>query len=279
MRRSYPIARCARNQPDRRHSIALIGAVALLASCSPLQQDTPEPGDAEEIKALVQKLGLTPSWTAKLKAKVMGGTPERGDGIIFYEWLARRKATLEGKLDVYKLPALKNPGTVEDMLAWERAAQLKDEQARKSYEGYLALTETMGRDCPMVIAQEEEWLDQYRTAHAAGKHKETANWDLRGLQLQQPCQAEMDEAASLASVGPDTRPFTPAEQQLINRFADAHANCRGSYDEEESGRGCEEEGPAIAAMNRAKLCWGRFGQVEAEFIAHRCTPSSIGYQP
>ncbi|OJW71355.1 MAG: hypothetical protein BGO57_00590 [Sphingomonadales bacterium 63-6] len=279
MRRSNTRERCAHSQPHRRYSIALIGAAVLLASCSPLQQDTPEPGDAEKIKALVQKLGLTPSWTAKLKAKVMGGTPERGDGIILFEWLARRKATLEGKLDVYKLPALKNPGTVEDMLAWERAAQLKDEKTRASYEGYLTLTEAMGRDCPMVITQEEEWLGQYRTAHATGKQKDMVNWDLRGLQLQQPCQAEMDQAASLSSYIPDTRPFTPAEQQLINRFADAHANCRGSEDEEERRRGCEEEGLALTAMNEAKLCWGRLGQVEAEFIAHRCTPSSIGYQP
>lgn len=258
----------------------VITSLLLLAACSPAtQEDTPEPGQSAKIKELADRLGIAPSWTDKLT----GAQTERADGVILYDWIRRRQATLEGKLGLHHAPALTNPGKIADTLAWERRTQADDRKGAERFAVYSAMLENMRSICRQVVWSEAAWLANYKDVHAAGAHEEPMNWDVRAASLQIPCAQEKDGSGPIVHAGsaasPANSPFTPAEQQFIRRRQDAEATCRGSYDEQESARACREQDIVVDQMNAAGLCWGREDEVQAEYTDHRCAPGSIGYRP
>ncbi|MXO66710.1 hypothetical protein [Altericroceibacterium endophyticum] len=66
-----------------------VAVTALLVACGPMDQETPEPGETQEIKPLARGLGLTTSWTDELKAKHTGKAAPRASGAILYDWIRR----------------------------------------------------------------------------------------------------------------------------------------------------------------------------------------------
>ncbi len=188
--------------------IALV--FAILAACGAPQEMTPEPGDTEAIKALTRKLGLTPSWTDRLLNGSEAKT-ERADGVILYDWLRRREATLEGTLEVYQTPAFENPGKVTDTLAWERKTQAQDQQTQQLIGTYWDMLERRQPDCPRLTRREARWFSEYEDVHAQGVEGEDVNWALRTLALTTPCAEEKSERAA-AGVYDRSRTRLPLRQ-------------------------------------------------------------------
>ncbi len=99
-------------------------ALLTLAACGVRGQQTPEPHETERINHLVEQLGTQRTYNRQ--TLIMNPEP---DGRILLRWIDRRKATLDGTLVRYQLPAPNNPGTIGAALAWERAAEQAEGQA------------------------------------------------------------------------------------------------------------------------------------------------------
>jgi hypothetical protein len=74
----------------------------------------------------------------------------------------------------------------------------------------------------------------------------------------------------LAAVPASAAPRVPTPDQLITAFGEANDSCRGSRIEAECGR----RERIASRLNQIGWCYGRKGQVAAQFDWHHCTANS-----
>lgn len=68
--------------------------------------------------------------------------------------------------------------------------------------------------------------------------------------------------------------FTPAEQILIDRWSDLETSCRGDPSAQAESA-CVKRDVALDRMIAVGICYGKQGQVNAEYDVHRCAENSL----
>ena len=276
--------------------VLVLPVILAMAACGPMQEAMPEPSEKDRVEKLTRVLGKNNTLMDRLWSEVSGKPLPRADGLVFRDWLRRRKATLEGNIKIDQERADHNPGSVKEALAWERATRIKDRQTRTDLGAYHDVIDKMRPDCPMRIEYENEWFALYEEAYAKGEDKTRVNWTRRHFDLVMPCQAEKNEAAAAAtaaaamlsetvsdtqSAAPASELFVPLTQQekaLVERYLDENSKCRGSSDPKVQGKSCAARDSLLDEMNSNGVCWGREGEASYQQEAHRCAPGSIGWQ-
>lgn len=195
----------------------------LFAACGQTSQRTPEPDETEKVNALVEQLGTDLTYNSKTLLM----NPE-ADGRTLARWIDRRRSTLDGTLRLSEIPAVENPGTVEDTLEWERKArEIEAERGdahRMRYTNYIQWGEDRARTCPELWKEESRWLESQRVKHMKTVGGVNVDWDEANKRFQVRCDREIEAHNARQNARMETE--RAAKEQFWSELAAAEGACR-----------------------------------------------------